>query len=38
VTYNEQDKLSLYVDYYSYTGGAHGSVARVTYTFDLKTG
>ena len=38
VSYNEQDKLSLYVDYYIYTGGAHGSTARVTYTFDLKTG
>ncbi|MFB9274032.1 stalk domain-containing protein [Cohnella cellulosilytica] len=38
ITYNEQDKLSLYVNYYIYTGGAHGSTARVTYTFDLKTG
>ncbi|WP_372632060.1 stalk domain-containing protein [Cohnella sp.] len=38
VTYNEQDKLSLYVDYHIYTGGAHGTTARVTYTFDLKTG
>ncbi|SDD49010.1 Protein of unknown function [Paenibacillus sp. UNCCL117] len=38
VTYNEQGKLSLYVDYYSYTGGAHGMIARVPYTFDLTTG
>ncbi len=38
VTYNEQDRLSLYVDYYIYTGGAHGTTARVAYTFDLKTG
>ncbi|MCD9020379.1 PdaC/SigV domain-containing protein [Cohnella silvisoli] len=38
ITYNEQGKLSLYVDYYIYTGGAHGSTARVPYTFDLKTG
>jgi len=38
ITYNEQNKLSLYVDYYIYTGGAHGSVARATYTFDLATG
>jgi len=38
VTYNEKGKLSLYVDYYIYTGGAHGSTARVPYTFDLETG
>ncbi|MFC4599858.1 stalk domain-containing protein [Cohnella hongkongensis] len=38
VTYNEQDRLSLFVDYHSYTGGAHGLTARVPYTFDLKTG
>ncbi|MFC5404447.1 stalk domain-containing protein [Cohnella soli] len=38
ITYNEKGKLSLYVDYYIYTGGAHGSTARTTYTFDLATG
>jgi len=38
ITYNEQGKLSLYVDYYIYTGGAHGTTARVPYTFDLATG
>ncbi|MFC5469276.1 stalk domain-containing protein [Cohnella suwonensis] len=38
VTYNEKGKLSLYVDYYIYTGGAHGSTVRTTYTFDLATG
>jgi len=38
ITYNEQGKLSLYVDYYVYTGGAHGNTARVPYTFDLATG
>lgn len=38
ITYNEQDKLSLYVDYYLYTGGAHGITDRVAYTFDLTTG
>ena len=38
VTYNEQDKLSVYVDYYIYTGGAHGITDRVGYTFDLSTG
>ncbi|RUS42823.1 stalk domain-containing protein [Cohnella sp. AR92] len=38
VSYNEQGRLSLYVDYYEYTGGAHGGTARVPYTFDLSTG
>lgn len=38
VTYNENGKLSLYVDYYEYTGGAHGGTVRVPYTFDLSTG
>lgn len=38
VTYNENNLLSLYVDYYEYTGGAHGGTVRVPYTFDLATG
>ncbi|MBW4837888.1 MAG: DUF3298 domain-containing protein [Paenibacillaceae bacterium] len=38
VTYNEKGKLSLYVDYDVYLGGAHGMIARVPYTFDLSTG
>ncbi|PYY25666.1 stalk domain-containing protein [Paenibacillus illinoisensis] len=38
VTYNENGKLSLYVDYYLYMGGAHGITARIPYTFDLTTG
>lgn len=38
VTYNENGLLSLYVDYYEYTGGAHGFTVRAPYTFDLKTG
>lgn len=38
VTYNEQGRLSLYVDYYSYLGGAHGITIRVPYTFDLGNG
>ncbi|MDB4866403.1 MAG: hypothetical protein JWR03_736 [Cohnella sp.] len=38
VTYNEHGRLSLYVDYNIYTGGAHGVTARVPYTFDLATG
>lgn len=38
ITYNEQGRLSLYVDYHIYLGGAHGVTARVPYTFDLATG
>ncbi|NIK78207.1 hypothetical protein FHS15_003345 [Paenibacillus castaneae] len=38
VTYNEQNQLSLYIDYYLYTGGAHGMTERVPYTFDLSSG
>jgi hypothetical protein len=38
VTYSGNDVLSLYVDYYAYTGGAHGSTDRVASTIDLKTG
>ncbi|MCF7754293.1 DUF4163 domain-containing protein [Paenibacillus xylanexedens] len=38
VMYNENGKLSLYVDYDLYMGGAHGMKTRVPYTFDLVTG
>lgn len=30
--------LSFYVDYYSYTGGAHGMTERIAYNFNLNTG
>jgi hypothetical protein len=30
--------LSLYIDYYSYTGGAHGYTERRPYNIDLSTG
>jgi len=30
--------LSLYVDYYQYTGGAHGITERRAYNIDLKSG
>lgn len=33
-----KDVLSFYVDYYQYTGGAHGGTARIAYNIDLKTG
>lgn len=37
--YYENGKiLSLYVDYYSYTGGAHGSTERRAYNYNLQTG
>jgi hypothetical protein len=36
--YVSEDVLSFYVDYYSYTGGAHGMTERLAYNFDLKTG
>ncbi|MFD0713781.1 stalk domain-containing protein [Paenibacillus sp. GCM10027626] len=38
VTYNEQNKLSLYFDIYLYSGGVHGMYDYVGYTFDLTTG
>lgn len=30
--------LSLYVDYYQYTGGAHGMTDRIAYNIDLNSG
>lgn len=36
--YLTRDILSFYVDYYTYTGGAHGMTDRVAYNFDLCTG
>lgn len=36
--YATDDILSLYVDYYSFTGGAHGMTERKAYNFDFKTG
>lgn len=33
-----QNLLSLYVDYYTFTGGAHGSTDRRPYNYDLQTG
>ncbi|MEA1960845.1 MAG: stalk domain-containing protein [Bacillota bacterium] len=38
VNYSKNDILSLYVEYYQYTGGAHGMTNRVCSTIDLKTG
>jgi Predicted secreted protein len=36
--YQNDALLSLYVDYYQYTGGAHGATDRRPYNIDLKTG
>lgn len=38
VTYSENNILSLYIDYYNYTGGAHGFTDRAHSNIDLKTG
>lgn len=35
---NSNEILSLYIDYYQYTGGAHGITTRVPYNIDIKTG
>ncbi|WP_053956008.1 DUF3298 and DUF4163 domain-containing protein [Inediibacterium massiliense] len=35
---NEENILSVYVVYYSYTGGAHGGHDDITYNIDLRTG
>ncbi len=37
VTYIEDDLISLYITYYSYTGGAHGMTYREYYNIDLKS-
>lgn len=38
ITYNENGYLSLYVDKYEYTGGAHGNTIRSSDTWELCTG
>jgi hypothetical protein len=38
VTYSKGNLLSLYTDYYGYTGGAHGFTDRVASNLDLATG
>lgn len=38
VTYNQNDIMSLYYDHYIFSGGAHGSTARVSDTWNLKNG
>lgn len=38
VHYNDNNLLSISVDYYEYTGGAHGNYEKKTKNIDLKTG
>lgn len=38
VTYNQCCIISLYMDTYTYTGGAHGNTIRKSNTWNLKTG
>ncbi|MCD1258600.1 DUF4163 domain-containing protein [Paenibacillus athensensis] len=38
ITYNQDNKLSLYFETYNYTGGAHGMYDMEGHTFDLTTG
>lgn len=38
ITYNYQNLLSLYIDEYYFTGGAHGNTIRKAQTWDLKLG
>lgn len=38
VAYNNHGLLSLYIDQYEYTGGAHGMTYRTPYNIDLKDG
>lgn len=35
---NKQDITSFYIDYYQFTGGAHGITTRMSYNFDNVTG
>lgn len=38
ITYNKLDILSLYIDEYTFTGGAHGSTIRSSQTWNLSYG
>jgi hypothetical protein len=38
VAYNQNGLLSITVDYYQFTGGAHGATERRPYNYDLETG
>ncbi len=38
ITYLDNNTISILLDYYEFTGGAHGMPFRQAYTFDLNTG
>lgn len=38
VTLNQDCTLSLYIDHYEYTGGAHGNTVRTSDTWNVQTG
>lgn len=38
VTLERDDLVSFYIDYYQFTGGAHGLTTRRAYTLDVKNG
>lgn len=38
ITYNDNCVTSLYTDYYTYLGGAHGTTERTSETWDFQTG
>lgn len=33
---NSEEFISLYIDYYTYTGGAHGNIERIAYTYSKE--
>lgn len=38
VTYNDNNLLSIPMDYYQFTGGAHGLTTKIGYNFQVDTG
>jgi hypothetical protein len=38
ITYNQNNLLSIVLQNYQYTGGAHGDMLQKSYTFNLQTG
>lgn len=38
VTYNDNNLLSIPMDYYQFTGGAHGLTTKIGYNFQIETG
>ncbi len=36
ITQNDSNFLSMYIDYYTYTGGAHGNLTRMPFVYDRE--